>query len=377
MALEQTEPRPTGSALPNIVEATGAYENWLGQRLRLVPPDLERKHDRMGQEAFRFLRATFYRWMQRWANVAAEFERGPTVLAVGDLHVENFGMWRDAEGRLVWGINDFDEAHPLSWAQDLVRLATSAHLAVEANRLAVRRSDACTALLEGYSQALEDGGGPIILAEKHSFLRDIALGEPLDPRLFWKELLDIPALTEPAPAGVMATLEAALPPGASVRRVAHRVAGLGSLGRERYVVIADWRGGLVAREAKAVAPSACVWARPKGESESQYLEALLGSAVRAPDPFLRLDGGWLLRRLAPDCRRIELSKLPEERDEYRLLRAMGYETANVHLGTAGARDAIRAALKSESPDWLHRAAKTMGKAVEEDWDAWKRRKRAP
>jgi len=32
------------------------------------------------------------------------------VLAVGDLHVENFGTWRDAEGRLIWGVNDFDEA---------------------------------------------------------------------------------------------------------------------------------------------------------------------------------------------------------------------------------------------------------------------------
>jgi len=32
------------------------------------------------------------------------------VLAVGDLHVENFGTWRDAEGRLIWGVNDFDES---------------------------------------------------------------------------------------------------------------------------------------------------------------------------------------------------------------------------------------------------------------------------
>ena len=27
--------------------------------------------------------------------------RAPPVLAVGDLHVENFGTWRDAEGRLT------------------------------------------------------------------------------------------------------------------------------------------------------------------------------------------------------------------------------------------------------------------------------------
>ncbi len=33
------------------------------------------------------------------------------VLAVGDLHVNSFGTWRDAEGRLCWGLDDFDEAY--------------------------------------------------------------------------------------------------------------------------------------------------------------------------------------------------------------------------------------------------------------------------
>jgi hypothetical protein len=47
-------------------------------------------------------------------------------MAVGDLHLENFGIWRDAEGRLVWGVNDFDEAHPMAFTNDLVRLAVSA-----------------------------------------------------------------------------------------------------------------------------------------------------------------------------------------------------------------------------------------------------------
>ena len=50
------------------------------------------------------------------------------VLAIGDLHLENFGTWRDAEGRLVWGINDFDEAWALPYTNDLIRLATSARM---------------------------------------------------------------------------------------------------------------------------------------------------------------------------------------------------------------------------------------------------------
>ena len=39
---------------------------------------------------------------------------------VGDLHVENYGTWRDAEGRLVCGNNDFDETCPLPYTNDVV-----------------------------------------------------------------------------------------------------------------------------------------------------------------------------------------------------------------------------------------------------------------
>ena len=113
-------------------------------------------------------------------------------------------------------------------------------------------------------------------------------------------------------------------------RVAHRVAGLGSLGRERYVALADWHGGSVAREAKALAPSACVWAgRGKGP-RLFFTRRFWTVPVRCRDPFVRLQKRWIVRRLAPDCSRIELSALPKERDETRLLRAMGWETANVH-----------------------------------------------
>jgi len=49
-------------------------------------------------------------------------------------------------------------------------------------------------------------------------------------------------------------------PGISYRLV-HRVAGLGSLGHARYVAIADWHGGRIAREAKALAPSSNCWGR--------------------------------------------------------------------------------------------------------------------
>src|ERR1700683_1987858 len=113
----------------NIRKATEKYEKWLGRHLRIVKADLLFKHEQMATAPFPFLRATYYRWAQIWAETCGEAVRAPRVLSVGDLHVDNFGTWRDIEGRLIWGVNDFDEAHPMSYANDLVRLAVSAHLA--------------------------------------------------------------------------------------------------------------------------------------------------------------------------------------------------------------------------------------------------------
>src|SRR5262245_21246884 len=104
--------------------------------------------------ALPFLRATFYRWAQIWPERCHGLAKTPMVLAVGDLHVENFGTWRDVEGRLVWGVNDFDEAAPMPYAIDLVRLATSALLAIREKHLTCESGNVCDAILEGYSEGI-------------------------------------------------------------------------------------------------------------------------------------------------------------------------------------------------------------------------------
>src|SRR5436305_6156923 len=113
-----------------VLEATESYEAWLEERIPLIPVDLQKKHAAMAENPFPFLRATFYRWAQVWPQLSPETAKAPEALAVGDLHVENFGTWRDGEGRLIWGVNDFDEACWMPYTCDLVRLATSTHLAI-------------------------------------------------------------------------------------------------------------------------------------------------------------------------------------------------------------------------------------------------------
>ncbi len=349
----------------NIKRATERYESWLGRRLRLVTADLDLKHREMRSAPFPFFRATFYRWAQTWEKISGGAARGPRVLAVGDLHVENFGTWRDIEGRLIWGINDFDEAWQLPYTNDLVRLATSALLA----EMNCDPKAGVEAVRKGYADGVAAGGCPFALAEHHPVLRGMAVERLHEPERYWEKLHALPDFEGDVPAGAVKAIARMLPEAKIEYRVVHRVAGLGSLGRERYVALAEWRGGSIAREAKALAPSAQVWA-DGGSSAPIHYQDILDSAVRARDPFVRLQKRWIVRRLAPDCSRIELSALPKQHDSLRLLHAMGFETANIHLGSIRQRT-LAADLKKRPRGWLFRASQAMRKAVLADFEAFR------
>jgi hypothetical protein len=352
----------------NCKKATESYERWLAKRTQIIEADLAFKHQQMSRDIFSFMRATFYRWLGLWSESCADLAKAPALLAVGDLHVENFGTWRDAEGRLVWGINDFDEAYPLPYTNDLVRLAVSAHLAISSNHLVIKPGDACTAILTGYAKGLKEGGDPFILSERHQWLRSAVMSELRDPLKFWEKLNALSTIRSSVSAKAKKDLDAALPKKLKYR-VVHRVAGLGSLGRQRFVALAEWEGGLIAREAKALLPSAGVWVNRQKDSQSRY-DKVVQQAIRCPDPFLELSKGWVVRRLAPDCSRVELAMLPKGRDEYKLLVAMGRETANVHLGTKQAIEKVKRDLKKRPEGWLHDAARTMVKTTAQDWQRW-------
>ena len=354
-----------------IGKATEKYEAWLGKRIHVLQGDLQKKHQAMAEDVFPFLRATFYRWMQIWPKVCPEENRAPVVLGVGDLHVENFGTWRDVEARLAWGINDFDEAYDLPYTVDLVRLAASAHIAIREARLKIGPKDACDAILGGYRKGLESGGGPVVLAEHHPWLRSMVTGVLRDPVQFWTKFDGLEPYRGPVPKSARRALEQLLPEKGLEYRIVHRIAGLGSLGRERFVAIATYRGAKIAREAKALAPSACVWAAKSEGSERIRYQEILDHSIRAIDPFVHLRGRWIVRRLAPDCSRVELSSMPKERDETKLLHAMGFETANVHMGTPRAAKRILSDLGKRNANWIHKASTNMVEATTEDWKRWR------
>jgi hypothetical protein len=361
-------PPATASGAAPIVAATIDYERWLHERVDVVEPDILLKHQQMTGSLFAFLRATFYRWGPLWLEVCPDLAKAPRVLAMGDLHVENFGTWRDTEGRLVWGVNDFDEVAQMPYAVDLVRLVTSAILAKHENGLAIDASNAATAVLEGYAQSLEAGGKPIILEESHPNLREMALGAERDPVHFWSKLTTAPPMTPPK--RIQRRLQRSLPGGAAEVAFSHRIAGVGSLGRPRYIATASCNGGLVAREAKAWLPSAWGWARGRPR-ERAYSVWLLKHAVRQPDPYYEVEDGWVVRRIGPHCGRIELADCPKRRDERLILREMGRETANLHLATSDQRAEVLRDLTERKPDWLLNAAQAMANATEQDWKSFR------
>jgi len=353
-----------------IVKATTLYEAWVNSFLTIVPADLDAKHKLMADDEFAFLRATFYRWAQIFPELCPDLLSAPVVNSIGDLHVEQYSTWRDIEARLILGIADFDEAYKLAYTFDLVRLATSACKAIEAGDLGITKTKACEAILQGYMASIACGGKPIVLEEENPELREMAIARLAVPSHFWHKLDTQLKAVKILPPTAKTAIDSMLPSPKPTYRNFGRRAGVGSLGRQRFVVIGNYNGARFAREAKALLPSACSWANGDKKPVSN-LQVVLDAAVRSPDPYLRTQGKWVVRRLSPSCSKMELSALPKVRDEAALLYAMGFEAANVHLGTKGAAAAIKKDNAKRPDGWLRKAVDIMSDAVRKDYKDWR------
>lgn len=355
------------------VELIRDYEAWLAGVIPhpLVASDIAHKHDLLSRpdDPFPFFRGTYPLWVKRWAEAAGPLADAPRVLAVGDVHPENFGTWRDADGRLCWGVNDFDEVDDLPYTNDLVRLAAGVRFAKQSANLKQKMGEACDRIVTGYREAMRAGGSPFVLEEHHPELRAMAMAADREPVRFWAKmtkLLRLPAVE--LPAEVVAALTADRPPG--LTEIAYRPrpkAGVGSLGRPRFVALAEWRGGWLCREVKATAPPATAWGLGNG-AVCRTGEAVR-AAVRSHDPFYRHADRWVARRLAPRASRIGLVGL-EEVNLNRLFEAMGAELANVHLGTPDAVPAVLAHLEKQPAGWLLDAARRFAGLIETDRQGW-------
>jgi hypothetical protein len=212
-----------------------------------------------------------------------------------------------------------------------------------------------------------------VLEEEHLEMRRMATQADRAPVVFWKKLTEV--LKHPAPE-VTDVIHEVLKQDLQGSNVPCEIrsrprVGMGSLGKPRFVALASIKGGWVAREAKALAPPATAFLDAELPHVSRMAE-LLSRAVRCADPFLRVDGAWIVRRLAPRCSRIELQLLTRVEDEKVLFASMGAETANIHCGTPEACQPILQWIDSQDAGWLENAARAMVNATRDDWKAWRK-----
>ena len=363
-----------------IVEATRAYDAWLRRQLgsAVVRKDLRKKHTDMAKGPFPFLRATYYLWAEEILNVCPELAGAPPVVAVGDIHLENFGTWRDNEGRLIWGVNDFDEAAEMPYALDLVRLGASAVLGCPHIRSTRAISDS---ILGGYKRGLDDPR-PIVLDHQYTWLRDFVVVTDKKRASFWDKM---EKLTKPKKkrrkkppkkpsADYISALAGAMPEPTPDVKYGARTAGLGSLGRPRWVGLTQWRGGPVVREAKAALPSA--WTLPNGRpKQPMYCAEIATARYRAPDPWYQLAGRIVVRRLSPNNRKLDSVKDSRGLMNKKMLRLMGRELAAVHVGVKDRRATVKDDIEARAPEWLHSAIRSSVKFIRDEHRKWKKSRR--
>ncbi|MFF8846807.1 DUF2252 domain-containing protein [Streptomyces sp. NPDC015127] len=122
-------PVPQPTAEQRGEEILAVFDTAFGELLAADPAAFRVKFRKMAASAFAFYRGTaclFYSDLEQERHGGPFLdERTGRVWIHGDLHAENFGTYMDANGRLIFNVNDFDEAYvgPFTW--DVKRLAAS------------------------------------------------------------------------------------------------------------------------------------------------------------------------------------------------------------------------------------------------------------
>lgn len=232
------------------------------------PERLALKYRAMRAGRFAFFRGTCHLFYDRLVEAGFDAD-APPAWSCGDLHLENFGSYKGGNRLVYFDINDFDEAAlaPATW--DLVRLAASVHVGLEeqgaapaeAAMLAGRLVAAyAAALANGKAAWIERDAAQGVAGELLARLRARRRADFLASRtrLVKKRrrlLADGVRMLAPTEGerervtAFMAQFAAAQPHPVLERPdfyrvldVARRIAGTGSLGVARYVVLVEGHG---------------------------------------------------------------------------------------------------------------------------------------
>ncbi|KAL4955811.1 hypothetical protein BDW69DRAFT_159921 [Aspergillus filifer] len=138
-------------------EILNVFSTAFGDLLAADPAAFQVKFRKMAASAFAFYRGTaclFYHDLEpQVADDVFLNEQSSNIWIHGDLHAENFGTYMDSQGRLIFNVNDFDEAYvgPFTW--DVKRFAASIALIGYAKALS---DNQITTLVRTYAAAYRD-----------------------------------------------------------------------------------------------------------------------------------------------------------------------------------------------------------------------------
>ncbi|HXC26027.1 MAG TPA: DUF2252 family protein [Gemmatimonadaceae bacterium] len=231
-----------------------------------------RKYAAMRCSAFTFLRGTNHLFFDDWPGGA--LDDAPSSWICGDLHLENFGVYKADNGLQYFDVNDFDEACLAPVTRDVARFLTAILVAAPTWKSGIQGAphDAlhwCRTAVDAYAEALKAGKphdverelatGIVhklfegarrrtrrVLLDAHTVVRKhrrsfVADHEHVLPATA-DEIALATALLGVAAERLRAHLQTLPPHFFDVHDVARRVAGIGSLGARRYAVVIEGQG---------------------------------------------------------------------------------------------------------------------------------------
>jgi uncharacterized protein (DUF2252 family) len=376
------------------------------------PERLAMKYAKMAQSPFIFLRGACHLFYNALPDSPA-LRQAPLTWTCGDLHFENFGSYKGDNRLVYFDINDYDEAAlaPATW--DLLRLLTS--IRSGADELHISPEEALTvsqSCLAAYRQALCHGKPLWVEAETASgliktlfeTLQTTKRRDFLDKRTILKAgqrslkldgIKALPASAEQKKRVTRFLLAFAatqpVPRFFEVLDIGRRIAGTGSLGVERYVILVAGKGSpdnnylLDLKEAR---PSAQMPAlarlgirQPAWPDEANRVVAVQKRMQAIDHAFLHaasLDGlPCILRGLQASEDRVAIGEWGKKLERLQdVVACMGKILAWDQLrasGRSGSASADELIAFASRDDWdaeLLAAAETMNRLNQQQWQAF-------
>jgi uncharacterized protein (DUF2252 family) len=333
------------------------------------------KYERMGKDMFAFFRGTNHLFGTAWPGLKP-VDPGPDILLCGDLHLENFGVYRAEDGEFGFDFNDFDEALVGPCSLDLVRCSTSILLAAQVWGLTpIRAIRTVLGYLDHYRGAILEkasvrdstsvGSGPIEeliggcwMGTQVELLNKYTQVDKSGVRSIRRSEGKLPPLGKKKTAAVVEAIEQY---GQKVEQadayrvldVAARIAGIGSLGVPRYVALVAGDGSLDGSRLlslKASTPPSllgCSTATQPASWTSQAERAIDAQRRLQAKPTAGLDviaiegEDFRLRELIPDENRATLSRFRRKPSKLsRAVEIVGRITAKSQLRGARPEDSV-------------------------------------